>query len=138
MLAMRMIDTVYKTISHPKNVEILLYLNDDDPTLNDYKKYIDSLDAWKGYRNMYEQLAIVELKQLAGMPVKLDTLLAKASRPDADPQQIMAKALKDPATMRVLVEQLCKNPDDLAALRETGAGAKPPLAYNCRPVKRLT
>ena len=28
--------------------------------------------------------------------------------------------------------------DDLAALRETGAGAKPPLAYNCRPVKRLT
>lgn len=28
--------------------------------------------------------------------------------------------------------------DDLAALRETGGGAKPPLAYNCRPVKRLT
>jgi hypothetical protein len=27
--------------------------------------------------------------------------------------------------------------DDLAALRESGGGAKPPLAYNCRPVKRL-
>jgi len=28
--------------------------------------------------------------------------------------------------------------DDLAALRESGGGAKPPLAYNCRPIKRLT
>ena len=48
---------------------------------------------------------------------ELDNLLAKASRPDADPQQILAKALQDPATMRVLVDQLGKNPDDLAALR---------------------
>ena len=28
--------------------------------------------------------------------------------------------------------------DDLAALRETGGGARPPLAYNCRPIRRLT
>jgi hypothetical protein len=28
--------------------------------------------------------------------------------------------------------------DDLAALRENGAAARPPLAYNCRPTKRLT
>jgi len=48
---------------------------------------------------------------------ELDALLAKASRPDADPQQILTKALQDPATMRVLVDQLGKNPDDLAALR---------------------
>jgi hypothetical protein len=36
-----MIDTIYKTVSQPKNVEILLYLNDDDTTLKQYKKYID-------------------------------------------------------------------------------------------------
>lgn len=48
---------------------------------------------------------------------ELDALLAKASRPDANPQQIMAKALQDPATMRVLVDQLGKDPDSLAALR---------------------
>lgn len=28
--------------------------------------------------------------------------------------------------------------DDLAALRESGGGTKPPLAYNCRPIKRLS
>jgi hypothetical protein len=48
---------------------------------------------------------------------ELDMLLAKASRPDADPQQIMAKALQDPATMRTLVDQLGKDPDSLSALR---------------------
>ena len=40
-LAKRMIDTVYDTVSDPKNIEFLLYLNEDDPTLDDYKKYID-------------------------------------------------------------------------------------------------
>ena len=40
-LAKRMIDTVYNTVSDPKNIEFLLYLNEDDPTLDDYKKYID-------------------------------------------------------------------------------------------------
>ncbi len=41
LLAVRMIDTIYKTVSQPKTVEILFYLNDDDPMLDDYKKYID-------------------------------------------------------------------------------------------------
>jgi hypothetical protein len=48
---------------------------------------------------------------------ELDSLLAKASRPDADPQQILVGALRDPATMRVLVDQVGKDPDSLAALR---------------------
>lgn len=41
MLAKRMIDTAYKTASDPKNIEFLIYLNDDDLTLDDYKKHID-------------------------------------------------------------------------------------------------
>ena len=48
---------------------------------------------------------------------ELDTLLAKASRPDADPQQLLTKALQDPATMRIMVDQLGKDPESLAALR---------------------
>jgi len=36
-----MIDTAYKTVSQSNNIEILLYLNEDDTTLDDYKKYID-------------------------------------------------------------------------------------------------
>ena len=48
---------------------------------------------------------------------ELDSLLAKASRPDADPQQILVTSLRDPATMRVLVDQVGKDPEALAALR---------------------
>ena len=48
---------------------------------------------------------------------ELDSLLAKASRPDADPQQILITALRDPATMRVLVDQVGKDPESLAAIR---------------------
>jgi len=48
---------------------------------------------------------------------ELKDLLAKASRPDADPQQILISALRDPATMRILVDQIGKDPEGLAALR---------------------
>ena len=48
---------------------------------------------------------------------ELDSLLARASRPDADPQQILVTALRDPATMRMLVDQVGKDPESLGALR---------------------
>lgn len=48
---------------------------------------------------------------------ELDNLLAKAARPDADPNQVLATALRDPATMRVLVDEFGKDPERLAALR---------------------
>jgi hypothetical protein len=48
---------------------------------------------------------------------ELDRLLKKASRPDADPRSTLIKAIDDPATMRVLVDQLGKDPEQLAALR---------------------
>lgn len=40
-LAQRMIKTINETVSDQKNIEIKLYLNDDDPTLEKYKKLID-------------------------------------------------------------------------------------------------
>ena len=48
---------------------------------------------------------------------ELDQILKKASRPDADPRSTLIKAIDDPATMRVLVDQLGKDPEQLAALR---------------------
>ena len=48
---------------------------------------------------------------------ELDSLLTRASRPDADPQQILVTALRDPATMRVLVDQVGKDPESMAAIR---------------------
>ena len=50
---------------------------------------------------------------------ELDQILKRVTRPDADPRQTLAKAVKDPATMRVLVDELGKNPDQLAALRRS-------------------
>lgn len=50
---------------------------------------------------------------------ELDSLLARAVRPDADARLIMTNALRDPATMRKLVDQLGKDPESLAALRRS-------------------
>jgi hypothetical protein len=48
---------------------------------------------------------------------ELNAILRKVSRPDADPRQTLATAIKDPAVMRTLVDELGKDPDRLAALR---------------------
>lgn len=50
---------------------------------------------------------------------ELDTLLAKATRPGADPKQTLVKALQDPATMNTLVTHLANDPENLAALRRS-------------------
>ena len=48
---------------------------------------------------------------------ELDTLLAKATRPEALPQDTLFKALADPATMATLVRGLEKNPEMVTALK---------------------
>jgi hypothetical protein len=48
---------------------------------------------------------------------ELNAILRKVSRQDADPRQTLATAIKDPAVMRTLVDELGKDPDRLAALR---------------------
>lgn len=40
-LAARMVESINKTVSKPSNVEIMLYLNDDDEKLQEYKQSID-------------------------------------------------------------------------------------------------
>lgn len=50
---------------------------------------------------------------------ELRTLLKNASRPDADPRQALATAIKDPATMRSLVNNFKNDPEKLGALRRS-------------------
>lgn len=43
----------------------------------DYKKYLDTLDKYVVREDMYDKLQVLELKQRAGLPVLLDTFIAK-------------------------------------------------------------
>ena len=61
----------------------------------------------------------IDARRIAAGNDELDQILKRVTRPDADPRQTLAKAVKDPATMRVLVDELGKNPDQLAALRRS-------------------
>lgn len=64
-----------------------------------------------------KRMGELDSRRVDATNAELDNLLTRASRPDADTSQIMAKALRDPATMRVLVDQLGKDPESLGALR---------------------
>jgi hypothetical protein len=61
----------------------------------------------------------IDARRVAAGNDELDQILKRVTRPDADPRQTLAKAVKDPATMRVLVDELGKDPDQLAALRRS-------------------
>ena len=60
-LADRMINTIYKTVSNRDNVEILLYLNEDDATLDEYKTKISK----KHYTVGPDQSTCLSWNQLA-------------------------------------------------------------------------
>jgi hypothetical protein len=61
----------------------------------------------------------LDARRVAAGNDELDQILKRVSRADADPRQTLAKAVKDPATMRVLVDELSKNPEQLASLRRS-------------------
>lgn len=65
------------------------------------------------------RLGQIDQRAVTAKDNELDSLLSRAVRPDADAKTIMASALRDPATMRKLVDQLGKDPESLAALRRS-------------------
>lgn len=65
------------------------------------------------------RLGQIDQRRVTAKDNELDSLLARAVRPDADAKMIIANALRDPATMRKLVDQLGKDPENLAALRRS-------------------
>lgn len=66
-----------------------------------------------------KRMGELDQRRITARNDELDQLLRKVSRPDADPKQTLAKALQDPATMRVLVNELGKDPERLASLRRS-------------------
>lgn len=94
--------------------------------LDNNKNIVDSLPAPIQQRlrdevanadDFAKRMGDIDRRRVDATNNELDSLLAKASRPDADPQQILVGALRDPATMRILVDQVGKDPEGLAALR---------------------
>jgi len=65
------------------------------------------------------RLGQLDQRRVNAMDTELDNVLNKAARPDADPNQTMVTALRDPAVMRKLVTQMSGDPEMLAALRRS-------------------
>jgi hypothetical protein len=65
------------------------------------------------------RLGEIDKRRVAATDSELDSLLAKATRPGADPAQTLALAMRDPATMQTLVRGVEKDPEMLAALRRS-------------------
>jgi hypothetical protein len=85
----------------PANVQ--MKLQDEVKFADDYVKRMGELDT----------------RRVNAKDQELDSLLAKATRPGADPSQTLQTALRDPATMSTLVRGIEKDPEMLAALRRS-------------------
>jgi len=85
----------------PANLQ--MKLQDEVKLADDYVKRMGELDT----------------RRVNAKDQELDGLLAKATRPGADPAQTLHTALRDPATMQTLVRGVEKDPEMLAALRRS-------------------
>ena len=85
----------------PANLQ--MKLQDEVKLADDYVKRMGELD----------------MRRVNAKDQELDALLAKATRPGADPAQTLYNALRDPATMTTLVRGVEKDPEMLAALRRS-------------------
>ena len=76
-------------------------------------------DETKFADNIAARMAELDQRRIQAKDAELDNLLAKSARADASPKQTLEKAIKDPATMRSLVNEMSKDPENLAALRRS-------------------
>ena len=66
-----------------------------------------------------KRMGEIDTRRVNAKDQELDALLAKATRPGADPSQTLQTALRDPATMNTLMRGVEKDPEMLAALRRS-------------------
>ena len=66
-----------------------------------------------------KRMGEIDTRRVNAKDQELDGLLAKATRPGADPAQTLNTALRDPATMSTLVRGIEKDPEMMAALRRS-------------------
>ena len=76
-------------------------------------------DEAKFADDIARRMAELDQRRIQAKDAELDNLLAKSARADASPKQTLEKAIKDPATMRSLVNEMSKDPENLAALRRS-------------------
>ncbi len=76
-------------------------------------------DEVKTADEFVKRLGEIDMRRVNAKDQELDTLLAKATRPGADPAQTLYTALRDPATMSTLVRGVEKDPEMLKALRRS-------------------
>jgi hypothetical protein len=69
--------------------------------------------------NYVTRMGELDTRRVNAKDQELDGLLAKATRPGADPSQTLQTALRDPATMNTLVRGVEKDPEMMAALRRS-------------------
>lgn len=74
----------------------------------------DDLAIGKGVAARIGQL---EARKKAAVDDELNKILAKSAREGADPSELINRALRDPADMKVLVSSMEKTPERLEALR---------------------
>ena len=76
-------------------------------------------DEAKFADDIARRMAELDQRRIQAKDAELDNLLAKSARADASPIQTLERAIKDPATMRSLVNEVGKDPENLAALRRS-------------------
>ena len=76
-------------------------------------------DEAKFADDIARRMAELDQRRIQAKDAELDNLLTKSARADASPKQTLEKAIKDPATMRSLVNEMSKDPENLAALRRS-------------------
>lgn len=76
-------------------------------------------DEVKFADDFVKRMGEIDTRRVNAKDQELDSLLAKATRPGADPAKTLQTALMDPATMSTLVRGVEKDPEMLAALRRS-------------------
>ncbi len=65
------------------------------------------------------RLGEIDRRMVAAQDNELDRVFARASRPEADPKQVLVDAIRDPAIMKKLVDTMGTDPEKIASLRRS-------------------
>lgn len=77
------------------------------------------LDEVVSSEQVIKRLGEIDQRMVQAKDIELDGIVQKAVKQDADPAQVLEKAVKDPAQMRTLVNAFKGDPEKLASLRRS-------------------
>ena len=79
-------------------------------------KILDEVSSAEG---LVARLGEIDQRMVQSKDIELDGLVQRATRQDADPAQVLEKAMKDPASMRTLVNAFKGDSEKIASLRRS-------------------